>query len=297
MTNYNSIYPFGERWWKDKLYTAGYRGVASIVDDIWMLGAIKHFFTSQKGFADFLGVKAPTVNNWISTKTFPEYAKRLLANTLIETYRSKGAALELVAQKNKLAAAKRPLVVSKGDTFSILSRTNEDSPPPNRKVLATNVPTLQDALNFAGADEGMELIHAFCLDCDDHSINFYDEIVNDLEDVCYDGEGVSVQDAADVAEKKLKEIFNPLHETFSAFRERYTDPKILQDELDAQVDPKTVAKLAEILGDIDESRIGINYPPISNQEWRAAFNNACTTPPPAPHSAIKFSIQKGKSNA
>lgn len=201
MTEFNVNFPFGKNWWKDKLYTGGYREVAEIVDDTWMLGAIRHFFRSQKDFATFLGVKSPTVNNWIATESFPGYAKRLLVNTLTETYRSKGTALELKAQEEALLAERRPTIANEGDLFVILSGFSRDKHR-NREVLAKNVPTLKDALSFAGATEGMNLIHEFCLDYNEFTLTFLEEIVSDLDNLDYDGEGVSVEDAADVAEQK-----------------------------------------------------------------------------------------------
>lgn len=93
--------------------------------------------------------------------------------------------------------------------------------------------------------------------------------------------------------KKINTILKPLYETFSDFRERYTDPETLQKERDAEVCPKMAAELVEAMGpiNIDVSLIGISYPPINKQEWHAAFRNASNTPDTPPF------LQKGINDA
>ncbi len=284
MAEFNSSFPFGKNWWADGLYKNGYRAVADIVDDAWMLGAIKHFFKSQKRFAAFLGVKSPTVNNWFASKTFPEYAKRLLANTVMATYISKETEDKEAALERDISTNKDRLVVVDGNSFAVLDRASKNESRHKRKILASGISTFQNALDFAGAEESRALIRRFCADFVNFGTDLNNENLPDNfwaaleEDPRFDDDIIFL--AVEVLKSILEDNITPHYDNFFEHRQRWTEPETLQKENDEDFPvPPDIKEISYSLK-IDETLIGIEYPHIKKEEWRAAFSNACTAPLP-----------------
>lgn len=196
------------------------------ISDAWMEKAIETYFSSQKVFADFLGVGASTVTNWVKTHSFPDQAKRLLVYTLL----GKLTEVSTNKEKSKLLAElgnlKGPTVVEDGGTFSIVGPEVEDIPHSRRKVIARGIPEFQTALHMAGSTDAWEFIDTI------RGI-LVSDIVEKIREES-DALGFDEDDIEAITDGVNKLTF-PLLKKHNALMEKWTDPKTLRQKSEAML--------------------------------------------------------------